>query len=130
MKKNNFNSFPLTTQEIELIRSKLYSDDSDRVWQSSQQCVEISLAFLKRLFIASNFQIGFKFDCYGYWPQNKELTKWVASDGSEIECSLVTMICNYGAAQARYMFDSEPEDMEGDMIPKRMRQAEFEDTYM
>lgn len=132
MKNKTKDIFPLTEQESELLRTKLFPDDCNRDWEYTSQSIKENLAYLKDVFIASKFRAGLKFDCYGYWPVNAELTKWIASDGSQIEKTFVEMLCGYGTPDdAGQYLQMEFEDMEQDfVIPKRMRQEEFEDTYM
>lgn len=132
MKKNKVDEYPLTAQEIELLRTKLFPNESDRDWEYMEDGIKGSLAFMKRVFIASKLRAGLALGCYGYWPMNEELTVWKASDGSPIEHSFVEMLCHYGTpddmGQALQMeFATIEEDF---IIPKRMGQAEFEDTYM
>lgn len=132
MEKRTSGTFELSATDTELIRTKLFPSDSDRDWELMEPGIKDALSFLKNLFIASKLQAGLKIDCYGYWPLNSELTRWRASDGSILERSFVDLLSNMGTPDDMgQMLQMEFEDIEQDfIIPKRMGQAEFEDTYM
>lgn len=129
MKKDNDYKFLLTEQDSDLMHRKLFSDRSNGDWEHiAGWYIEDALAFIKRIFIASKFQAGIKLGGYGYWPLDKELTKWRASDGSPIKSSFVQLLCSHGnhdeVGEILLMGLNHIE--ENLIIPCRMDQAQLE----
>jgi hypothetical protein len=65
---------------------------------------------------------------YAYYPQNKALTKWRASDGSDISnTSVAGMFYDYGGPDSFMDFlRSFPEDAEHLIIKKKVDQQDYE----
>lgn len=65
---------------------------------------------------------------YAYYPQNKALTDWMASDGSEIKnTSVAGMFYDYGGPDSFMDFlSSFPEDAEHLIIKKKVDQQGYE----
>lgn len=71
---------------------------------------------------------------YAYWPANKKLTRWTASDGSDFKASLLQIALEYSAngstGQSEVMDAAIDHDLGRVIITKKVNQQDYEGGKM